>query len=173
MNYKIEAIKILLNTDCVLTRYYSLIPYKEKLVNNLIELGCTTKDECLKLDDELLIKSGLPNIEDVRLFKSFLNIYDINKSKFKEINTFCTSKEEENAFYQLYLLPGIKKTRATLYYKSGYDTLKVIANSSAEEIIFKISGTIDRDNLELKVPLLKEVKTHIAVAKAFSLYSVE
>lgn len=37
-DYKIEAIKVLLNEDCILTRFHSLIPYKDILVQNLIKM---------------------------------------------------------------------------------------------------------------------------------------
>ena len=34
-DYKIEAIKVLLNEDCILSRYYPLISCKDILVENL------------------------------------------------------------------------------------------------------------------------------------------
>lgn len=55
-----------------------------------------------------------------------------------------------------------------LYYKAGYCTLVDIANASPESIITKTENVISEGNLDLKVPLLREVKTHIAVARAFT-----
>ena len=85
---------------------------------------------------------------------------------------FC-SKEEYDAIKELYLLPGVKSTRARLYYDSGFRNLNKIATAQPEQIIQKTSELIVRNGLNLKVPLLKEVKTHIAVAKAFTEYSVK
>ena len=82
-DYKIEAIKVLLNEDCILTRYYSLIPYKDILVENLNKMGCDTKSDCMKLSDEALLGAGLPDIEMVRLFRAFLVLYDIKTAKLK------------------------------------------------------------------------------------------
>ena len=56
----------------------------------------------------------------------------------------------------------------SINYKAGLDSLEVIACSSLEEILEKTEKVIKEDNLNLKVPLVKEVKTHIAVAKAFT-----
>lgn len=46
-DYKIRAIKVLLNEDCILARYYPLIPYKDLLVENLSKMGCYTKSDCV------------------------------------------------------------------------------------------------------------------------------
>lgn len=43
-----------------------------------------------------------------------------------------------------------------------------IASASPQEIIAKTENIIRKENLSLKVPLMKEVKTHIAVARAFT-----
>ena len=167
-DYKIKAIKVLLNEDCILTRYYSLIPYKDILVENLNKIGCYTKSDCMKLSDESLLEAGLSDIEMVRLFRAFLVLYDINPTKLKEINSFCKEKEEIQSFQELYQLPGVKKTRAMLYFKAGFRSLRDIASSSPQEIIAKTENIIRKENLSLKVPLMKEVKTHIAVARAFT-----
>ena len=167
-DYKIEVIKVLLNEDCILTRYYSLIPYKDILVENLNKMGCHTKSDCMKLSDESLLEAGLPDIEMVRLFRAFLVLYDINPTKLKEINSFCKEKEEIQSFQELYQLPGVKKTRAMLYFKAGFRSLRDIASSSPQEIIAKTENIIREENLSLKAPLMKEVKTHIAVARAFT-----
>ena len=167
-DYKIQAIKVLLNEDCILTRYYPLIPYKNILVEKLSKMGCYTKSDCVNLSDESLLDAGLKDIEIVHLFKAFLGLYDINLTKLKEITTVCKNDEEMQAFRELYQLPGVKSTRATLYFKAGFRSLADIAVSSPQEIIEKTENVIRQENLGLKAPLLKEVKTHIAVARAFT-----
>lgn len=167
-DYKIGAIKILLNEECILKRYYSLIPYKNILVEKLSDMGCHTKSDCMKLSDKSLLEAGLPDEEMVKLFRAFLGLYDINKVKLKEIDLTCRSAEEKEAFLELYQLPGVKCTRATLYYKAGFRSLDSIAHSSAQEIITKTESIIQVENMDLKIPLIKEVKTHIAVARAFT-----
>ena len=86
MDYKIEAIDILLNETCILQRYYPLIQYKKRLIKNLRKNQYFTKRECLNLPDETLIKMGLPGSESANLFRSFLTMYDIKESKLKEIS---------------------------------------------------------------------------------------
>ena len=167
-DYKIAAIKVLLNEDCILTRYYSLIPYKDILVENLNKMGCHTKSDCMRLSDELLLEAGLPDLEMVRLFRAFLVLYDIKPAKLKEIADVCKTEEEVHSFRELYQLPGVKSTRAMLYFKAGFQTLADIAHSTPQEIIEKTACIIREESLGLKVPLMKEVKTHIAVARAFT-----
>lgn len=65
-------------------------------------------------------------------------------------------------------LPGVKSTRAMLYYKAGLCSLETIARSSVQDIIAKTEHVIKTEYLDLKVPLMKEVRTHIAVARAFT-----
>ncbi len=172
-DYKIDAIKELLNEDCILTRYYSLIPYKYTLVENLKKMGCYTKSDCMKLSDENLLDAGLKDIEMVNLFKAFLALYDIKPTKLREISSICKNPDETQSFQELYQLPGVKSTRAMLYYKAGFCSLDDIAISSPQEIIAKTENVIRKENLSLKVPLMKEIKTHIAVARAFTDILVE
>lgn len=173
INYRIDAINVLLNEDCILTRYYPLIPYKEMLTEYLIQIGCPMKNDCMALSNEALLLSGLPDVNTANLFRRFLALYDVNPQKFKDIESICQTSEETDAFRELYMLPGVRAKRAMLYYKSGYQTLKAIASSSAEDIISKTEEVIKEERLDLKVPLVKEVKTHIAVAKAFTFYNVD
>lgn len=67
-DYKIQAIKVLLNEDCILTRYYPLIPYKNILVEKLSKMGCYTKSDCVNLSDESLLDAGLkaPLLKEVK-----------------------------------------------------------------------------------------------------------
>lgn len=168
INYKIEVIDILLNEDCILTRYYPLIHYKCTLIINLKKAGCFTKAACQEISDDDLLKKGLPDSELVSLFRKFLAMYDIENAKLKEIASVSTSPEERDSFIELYHLPGVKSTRAKLYYIAGFKTLIDIATSTQEQIISRTSAVIEKGCLELKAPLPKEVRTHIAVAKAFT-----
>ena len=47
-------------------------------------------------------------------------------------------------------------------------SLDSIAHSSSQEIITKTESIIQAENMDLKIPLIKEVKTHIAVTRAFT-----
>ncbi len=169
-DYKVEAMDILLNEDCVLQRYIPLIPYKYDIIKNLKKLGCHTKSDCMKLSDQSLVSIGLTDMEMVILFRNFLTLYDVKPAKLKEINSICKTPEETQAFQELYQLPGVKSTRAILYYKAGLRSLEMIAQSSVQEIIAKTEYVIKTEHLDLKVPLMKEVRTHIAVARAFTDY---
>lgn len=128
-DYKITAINVLLNEDCILTRYYPLIPYKKNLIENLSKIGCQIKSDCMKLSDDSLLGAGLTDIEMVRLFRMFLSLYDVKPAKLKEITTVCKENKEIQAFKELYQLPGVKSTRAMLYYKAGFQSLTDIACS--------------------------------------------
>jgi len=170
MNYNVEAINILLNKECILERYYPLIPFKDVIVNRLKENGINTKEEALNCD---AILSNLFNDEKLTfLFNRFLNMYEINKSKLKEIDKLDLSEEERKSFQELYFLPGVKETRARLYYLSGLKTLNDIASKSSKEIIELTSKTINKMNLISKAPLEKEANTHIAVAKLLTIYKI-
>lgn len=166
-NYKIESIIVLLNEDCVLSRYYPLIPVKTDLANYLKQQGVVYKDDCNKIADSKLAESGLLDTNTVRLFRRFLSMYDINPTKTKELNSLQLTADEKKSFAELYLLPGVKYTRASLYYKAGLQSLYDFTQLTATEIVDKCNATIVTQNLDCKCPLLKEVKTHIAVAKAF------
>ena len=92
MNYKIEAIDVLLNEDCILQRYFPLIQYKEMLIENLMNNHYFSKAECMELPDEILIEMGLPNHELVKLFRNFMVMYDVKDSKFKDIKDIVTNE---------------------------------------------------------------------------------
>ena len=172
MDYRVEAFEILLNEDCLLQRYYPLIPYKGILIENLRIINCSSKSECTALSNETMIEIGLPNLELVNLFKRFLIMYDVRDSKFKDIDAIATNEVEAAAFRELYLLPGVKATRALLYYDSGYSSLRRIASALPEQIIRDTSDLIKCNGLSVKAPLPKEVRTHIAVAKVLTEFAV-
>ena len=162
MNYKIEAIDVLLNEDCILQRYFPLIQYKEMLIENLMNNHYFSKAECMEL----------PNHELVKLFRNFMVMYDVKDSKFKDIKDIVTNEAEADSFRELYLLPGVKGVRAKLYYDANYKCMSTIASANTEQIIRDTSKVILQKGLKWKAPLPKEVRTHIAVAKAFTIYGV-
>jgi len=171
VNYQIQALDILLNEDCLLQRYFPLIQYKEILMKNFVKNHTFSKTECLELPDEILIEMGLPNEEMVRLFQRFLVMYDVKDSKLKEIEEIAANEAEADSFRELYLLPGVKAVRAKLYYDANYKSLSQIASAFPEQIIHDTSRVILQKGLKLKAPLPKEVRTHIAVAKALTIYA--
>lgn len=171
-DYRIQAISELLCRDCILERYYPLIPIKEKIIDFCTGINCNTKDECLHLSDRQLLQSGLLDQALLDLFKRFLAMYDTPAAKLGEIDRLALSDDEAIAFRQLYLLPGVRATRAALYYKAGIKCLPDLAHSTPQGIIQKITGAIKEHSLDCKPPLTKEVKTHIAVSRAFTVYRV-
>lgn len=167
-NYGIDALDVLLRKDCVSERYYPLIAKKTFLIGNLRELGCVRKEDAQALSDEALALAGLKNADGVRLFRRFLRIYDPATAKFREIEKSAADPAQKASFRELYYLPGVKEIRADLYYRSGFRALADIAAAAEEEILRKTADTIAREGLSCIVPLPKEVRTHIAVAKAFT-----
>lgn len=167
-DYPVEAILILLNRECTLTKYFHLIPDKESVVENLLKRGCRTKSDCMALTDEDLLDAGLADPEAVRLFRRFLVQYDPKPKKLREAAAVAETEAERNAFGELFQLPGVKSTRAKLYFRAGFCSLADIAASTPDEIIERTAQVIQDENLDCIVPLKKEVRTHIAVAKAFT-----
>ncbi len=166
-DYKITALGILLDESCLSERYYPLIAPKDALIAGLSTLGCQRKSEAEKLTDADFLKIGLADTGLVRLFRRFLTIYDPSPQKFREIPKVTSDPNEEKAFYELYALPGVKAVRASLYFASGYRSLKDFAEADVGEILGKTAETIAAEGLSCITPLPKEVRTHIAVAKAF------
>lgn len=166
-DYPIEAMEVLLQEGCLLQRYHPLIPQKERLISGLQRLGCKTKSEAERLPDEAYLQIGLR--EDILpLLRRFYTLYDPAPGKFREIPRLCTDPVEAAVLRELYHLPGVKYTRARLYASSGFRCLGNIARSSPEEILEKTANTIVQEGLSCAVPLPKEVRTHIAVARAFA-----
>lgn len=166
-NYSIEALEILLDKECLAERYHPLIQYKNILINGLISLHCRTKNDAALLPDTDYAEIGMEAAESVRLLRKFFTIYDPNPQKFREIDKLGLDSEEKLSFGELYYLPGVKQTRASLYYKAGYRTLADFVNTSPEEVAERTAGAILEYHLSCIVPLPKEIRTHIAVAKAF------
>lgn len=99
-------------------------------------------------------------------------MYDVKTSKLKEIDKVSENEEEKKVFQELYQLPGVKAVRARLYASAGYSDLFKIAESSPEQIISDTEKVIIYNKSELKAPLLKEVRTHIVVAKVLTVYKI-
>lgn len=167
-DYPIESLRILLNEDCLSGRFYPLISIREDLIIGLKSCGCVTKNDVSRLSDGELAGIMLHDEAKVKLFRRFLTIYDPNPQKFKEIPKLTSDPAEQAAFWELYHLPGVRYTRAYLYYHAGYKTLRDLADTAVEEVLSKTAMTISNENFMCIVPLPKEVRTHIAVAKAFS-----
>lgn len=166
-DYSIEALEILLNEDCLAERYYPLIQYKGTLIQGLRQLNCQTKKDAALLSDADYAGIGISDVEVISLLRKFYTIYDPNPQKFREIHKLSLNPDEQISYRELYFLPGVKRTRASLYYKAGYKTLADFINTSPDEIAEKTAKAIKEHNLPCIVPLPKEVRTHIAVAKAF------
>ena len=167
-DYPIESLKILLNEDCLSDRFHSLISIREDQIIGLKSFGCVTKSDVSRMSDDELAGIMLHDEVTVKLFRRFLTIYDPKPQKFKEITKLTSDPAERAAFMELYHLPGVRFTRAYLYYHSGYKTLQDFLETTVEEVLSKTATTISSKNLTCIVPLPKEVRTHIAVAKAFS-----
>ena len=162
-DYKISSLAFLLDKSCVPERYFPLAEYKDILVS----LGCGRKSDLETLPASKLVSAGFPEIY-IPLLKRFLSLYDPKKDKFKEIEKAFLSPEEKAACRELFHLPGVKLTRAMLYYRAGYKTLTSVASATVEEIREKTASAIKEYSLSCIVPLPKEIRTHIAVAKAFT-----
>ncbi|MBE5805019.1 MAG: DUF4332 domain-containing protein [Clostridiales bacterium] len=167
-DYRIDAISILMREECILKGYYPLIPYRDTLVEKLSQMGFKRKSEVLNCTDEELLRLGLPDSGTAALFRRFLTMYDPKPQKMREIVAVSETPAEAESFKVMYLLPGVKSTRARLYMRAGFVSLADIAASSPEKIMAACADVIEKERLCLKVPLMKEVRTHIAVAKAFT-----
>ena len=167
-NYSVDALNILLEKDCLSERYYLLCDCKNTIIEGLKKLGCRYKDEALNLTQKEYEEIGLENDEQIRLFCRFLKIYDPNPSKFKEIKTLDVDEDKIESFRQLYYLPGVKYTRANLYYLAGYRSLNDFVDTTVEQVQHNTAKAIADNQLSCIVPLAKEIRTHIAVAIAFS-----
>ena len=167
-DYPLKALTILLEADCLPERYHPLLPYKMALLAELPLLGCRTKSDAEKLSDGDLLKAGLPDLQTVCLFRRFLGLYDAPRQKFREIEKIAADPAQRAAFYELYALPGVKAVRAGLYYLAGYRSLQAFAAASTEEILARTALAIREHSLSCIQPLPKDVRTQIAVAKAFT-----
>lgn len=173
MNYRIEGMELLLEEDRILKCYIPLIPCKHQLIQGLHAIGCLTRDDCLSLHDEALYAAGLP-VGMAGLFRRFLHLYDYKGKGMKDIPDVESRTEEEiAALLALMQLPGVKAIRAQLYYHCGLHSLSDFAAWDAEALRVHIAAIIEQEGLPYSPPLPKELRTQIAVAKAFTEYAAE
>lgn len=168
-DYPIEALPLLLDRSCLLTRYHSLVPYTGVLLSGLRALGCRAKSEAAALPDEAFLRIGLPDTGAVHLFRGFLTLYDPEPKKLLEIDALTDVPAERKTFRELYCLPGVRQIRAALYCRAGLCTLRDIAETAPADILARTAETIRTENLTCAVPLPKEVRTHVAVTKALTM----
>ena len=166
-NYPIAAMGLLLDRDCLPVRYHPLVQYRESLPQKLAQLGCEKKHDAELLPDEALLQAGLDDEAQLRLFRRFLTLYDPDPRKFREIEQSDLSPEEKAAYQELFCLPGVKRVRASLYLLCGYASLRAFAQADAAAVIRAAEQAIREKGLPYAVPLPKEVRTQIAVARAF------
>lgn len=167
-DYPLEALEILLDKNCLPERYFPLIGHKERLIPGLRRRGCRTKSDAERLSDEDFRDMGLESPEEIRLFRRFLSLYDPKPQKLRAAKAIPAAPEERAAFRELCYLPGVKEIRATLYYRSGYRSLRDFAAATVEEVLERTARTIAQNALPCAAPLPKEVRTQIAVARAFT-----
>ncbi len=166
-NYCLEALEILLDEKCLPERYYPLIPFRDKLVAGFHALHCKTRDDAAALSDEAIAETGLKDEEIIRLLRKFFTLYDPNPQKFRELKKAALDPEEQHAYNELYYLPGVKQIRASIYFRAGYRSLADFVSTTVDEVLERTGRVISEYGLSCTVPLPKEVRTHIAVAKAF------
>lgn len=66
---------------------------------------------------------------------------------------------------QLMRLPGVKDTRASLYYDAGLECISAFHANSYDEICEKLSTYLSKTGSDKSMPLKKELLTQIAVSK--------
>lgn len=167
-NYRIEAFRYLLDKECLPEKYDPLIPFKEEMISQFHRMGYQTKNEIANLSDAELRNAGLREEEIINLLRRFLRLYDPKPQKFRELEKLDPELKMKFSFQELYYLPGVKQIRALLYFYAGYDSLASIAGADPKDILEKTARAISEHQLSCIVPLPKEVRTHIAVAKAFT-----
>lgn len=171
-NYQTSGILVLLNEDCILKSFCPLIPLKESIVQGLLMLGAQTKEMCLALSDEDLVRAGVP-VSLTGLFRRFLRLYDYKGKGAKDIPDAENKTPEEIAsLIELMHLPGVKAVRADLYLKCGLTSLKDFASWEADKLLKHIEIVKKANALPHLLPFPKEIRTQIAVAKVFTEYSV-
>lgn len=167
-DYRVEALEVLLDRDRLPERYFPLIPYRDALIRGLKQAGCKTKSDAAALPDGCFSEMGLQDGAEIALLRRFFTLYDPKPSKFRELDALCADPAEAAVLKEFYFLPGVRFIRADLYYRAGYRSLRELALSSPEEVQRRTAEAIQRDGLSCIVPLPKEARTHISVAKAFT-----
>ena len=167
-DYPLEAISFLLDGDRLPERYAPLLHHKETLLLSLRRLGCARKSDAEKLPDADYTRMGLDGALTA-LFRRFLAMYDVKPQKLREVETLSADPDERAALWELYHLPGVKRVRAMLYYRAGYRSLADLAETTVSDVRERTARAIAEDAPGCTVPLPKEARTHIFVARAFTM----
>lgn len=205
-NIAVASLRILLNENTTLKRFYPLIPIKETLVQRLLDAGIEDKYAFLERAGQLaqLAAALKLDMEVVDLLERFLHLHDFVNRRLKDVDCvnarfreglalggvktsqdyllLCTRRTwkelsqdfngtEEDAqklfcICDLMRLPGVKSTRASLYYDCGCRTLKDFSRQNREELQQYMARYIEENQMKRSVPFPKELDTQIAVAKA-------
>lgn len=205
-NIKIEDIKIILNKDTTLTRYYPLIPLKNIIIERLVTNGILFKSQYDEIYDSNIERireiTGMPEGID-ESFHSVLHLHDFKNRNLKELESInsnalakvlahgykksldiiklASEKGEDElsqlldigaadtrklcALCHLMRLPGVKDTRASLYYDSGLQSLDDFRNNTLDKILEMITSYIANSGCGKSVPQRKELATQIAVSR--------
>lgn len=205
-NIKIEDMRIILNEDTTLTRYYPLIPLKNIIIERLTANGILLKsqyDEIYDSDIERIRKiTGMMKGID-ECFHSALHLHDFKNRNIKELKSvnsdviakalaygykktldiikLSSEKNEDEisellnisgtdirklcAMCHLMRLPGVKDTRASLYYDSGLKSLDDFRNITSDKILEAVTSYIAVSECGKSVPQRKEIATQIAVSR--------
>lgn len=205
-NIKIEDMRLILNEDTTLARYYPLIPLKDVIIERLVSNGIIVKSQY----DEIY-NSNVEEIREItrmdagidKSFHSVLHLHDFKNRSIKELKSInsdviteviahgykktlniiklASEKSEDEmsgllnisntdvqrlcAMCHLMRLPGVKDTRASLYYDSGLRSLDDFRNSTLDKIHETITKYIIHSGCEKSIPQKKEITTQIAVSK--------
>ncbi len=205
-NIKIADMRIILNKDTTLARYYPLIPWKETIIERLMGNGILFKsqyDEIYDSDFERIrqITEMQEGIDES--FHAALHLHDFKNRSIKEFKSIGSDviaevlahgyrksldiiklafeKSEEEMSEILYIgrtdvrkicalchlmrLPGVKDTRASLYYDCGLQRLDDFRNSTQDKILETIADYIGHSGCGKSVPQKKELATQIAVSR--------
>lgn len=205
-NIKIEDMRLILNEDTTLARFYPLIPLKDIIIERLLSNDILYKsqyDEIYNSDIERLRKITRMNKEINESFHSVLHLHDYKNRNIKELKSInpdviaeviahgykktldiikLASDESEDeisrllnisntaaqkmcAMCHLMRLPGVKDTRASLYYDSGLRSLDDFRNSTVDKLLGTITNYIIHSECGKSVPQRKEIATQIAVSR--------
>ena len=157
-NFYLSDLLEALRADVVLERYFPLIPHRAALDAAFRARGLVLRDEVTAPVLDSL--RGDFDDETLRLLTRYLHLYDFSKAKLRELRGL----PDEAALSELVRLPGVRRTRAEVYLRSGV-TLEVLAEKSTAEIRDMVRAYLTQEGRTETVPFPKEVNCHRAVAK--------
>jgi len=109
-----------------------------------------------------LSQKGIINVQDMLKYG---NTKEKRESLAEVLEVPVEEITELVKIAELTRIPGLKRKRARLFYSSGFDTLKKIANSTSQEIIEKTSEYIKKFDFKGWPPERKEAEEAINIAK--------